>query len=116
MQELGFGERLLRIVFVGPDRRLIKVLTEVEIGPRPVTTQVDDLMSALATLIEGVGDGTTAALLLTRPGRGGLSNADRAWHGALIASAERFDVPLEPIFRANDEALVLVEQELSTSR
>ena len=106
MQELGFGERLLRFAFVGPDRRLIKVLSDVEIGSRPTTTQVDDLMAVLATLIEGLGDGTTVALLLTRPGRGGLSNADRAWYIALIASAERFEVPLEPIFRANDETLV----------
>lgn len=106
MQELGFGDRLLRFAFVGPDRRLIKVLSDVEIGSRPTTTQVDDLMAVLATLIEGLGDGTTVALLLTRPGRGGLSNADRAWYSALIASAERFEVPLEPIFRANDEALV----------
>jgi hypothetical protein len=115
MQELGFGERLLRFAFVGPDRRFIKVLTEVEIGPRPVTTQVDDLMAALATLLEGLGDGTTAALLLTRPGRGGLSNADRAWHSALIASAERFDVALEPIFRANDEALVPITGQLEAT-
>jgi hypothetical protein len=106
MQELGFGERLLRFAFVGPDRCLIKVLTDVEIGPRPVRAQVDELMSALSTLVGGFGDGTTVALLLTRPGRGGLSHSDRAWYSALIASAERFDVPLEPIFRANDESVV----------
>ena len=115
LQELGFGERLLRFAFVGPDRRLIKVLTDVEIGPRPLATQVDELMAALATLIEGLGDGTTVALLLTRPGRGGLSNADRAWYGALIASAERFDVALEPIFRANDESLVLITGQLEAT-
>lgn len=115
MQELGFGERLLRFAFVGPDRCLIKVLTDVEIGPRPALAQADELMSALSTVVGGLGDGTTVALLLTRPGRGGLSHSDRAWHSALIASAERFDVPLEPIFRANDEALVPITGHLEAT-
>ena len=107
MQELGFGERLLRIAFVGPDRRFIKVLTEVEIGPRPITSQVDALMAALATLIEGLGDGTTAALLLTRPGRGESSNADRSLAGHAHRVGGTLRRPTwNAIFRANDEALV----------
>ena len=38
MGQLGFGERLLRFAFVGPDRRFIKVLSDVEIGPYPSPT------------------------------------------------------------------------------
>jgi hypothetical protein len=57
-------------------------------------------------------DGTTIALLLTRPGRGGISDADREWSTLLAETAAQFDVPLEPIFRANDEALVQVEPPL----
>jgi len=109
MQELGFGERLLRFVFVGPDRRLLKVLTDVEIGVRPSRRMIDGLMSRLSTVVDGLGDGHTVALLVSRPGRGGVSNNDRRWCAALTTAAEDFGVPVEPIFRANDEALVLVE-------
>ena len=108
MQQLGFGERLLRFVFVGPDRCLIKVLSDVEIGPRPVLAQLNELMSALRVLVDDVGGGSSVAFLLTRPGRGGLSHTDRQWAVALTDAAARFDVPIEPIFRANDEAVLLV--------
>ncbi|KMO77973.1 MAG: hypothetical protein HZB45_04005 [Mycolicibacterium rufum] len=53
MGPLGFGERLLRFVLVGPDRCFLKVLSDVE-------------------------------------------------------CAADFDVPVEPFFRANDEAVVAV--------
>jgi hypothetical protein len=109
MQELGFGERLLRFVFVGPDRRLLKVLTDVEIGVRPSRRVIDDLMQQLSTVVDGLGDGHTVALLLSRPGRGGVSIDDRRWCAALTAAAAHVGVPIEPIFRANDEALVLVD-------
>ena len=48
---------------------------------------------------------TTVALLLTRPGRGPVSPADRVWSKTLTDIAERFAVPLEPIFRANTNRL-----------
>lgn len=108
MQELGFGERLLRFTFVGPDRCFLKVLSEVEIGLHPAPVVADNLMWALKEILEGLGDGFTVALLLTRPGRGGLSNNDRRWCTALTGAAARHDVPIEPIFRANDEAVVQV--------
>jgi hypothetical protein len=63
-------------------------------------------MSGLRTLLDDTASGTTLALLLTGPGRRPISSADRAWAKALTEAAERFDVPLEPIFRANDESLV----------
>ncbi len=108
MGELGFGERLLRFAFIGSDRRFIKVLTDVEIGPYPSPTVVDDLMSALSELLAGLGAGATVALLLTRPGRGGPSDGDLRWAAVLSAAAQRLDLPIEPIFRANDEALVQI--------
>jgi hypothetical protein len=48
-------------------------------------------------------------LLLTGPGVGPISDADRQWSTLLTEMAADFGVPLEPIFRANDEAVVLVE-------
>ncbi|MBJ7338457.1 hypothetical protein [Mycolicibacterium sp.] len=106
MGPLGFGERLLRFAFVGPDRCMMKVLSEMPIGANPPPGDVDQLMSALRELVSDLGAGTTVALLLTRPGVGGISGADRRWAAALTDAAQRFDVPIEPIFRANDEAIV----------
>jgi hypothetical protein len=110
MGQLGFAERLLRFAFVGPDRRLIKVLSEVPIGVAPDPRLVEGLMLSLGTVIYDFEPGSTVALLLTRPGRGGVSEADRRWGTALIQAAKRFDVALEPIFRANDDAVLLVAQ------
>ena len=108
MGPLGFGERLLRFAFVGPDRRLLKVLSEMPVGTTPDPVALESLMLALGELIDDLGEGSTVALLLTRPGRGGISNADRRWALALVDAAQRFGVPIEPIFRANDDAVVLV--------
>ena len=66
-------------------------------------------MSALHTFLEDMAAGTTVAFLLTRPGRGGVTRLDRLWSDLLTELAGEFGVPMEPIFRANDEALVLVE-------
>jgi hypothetical protein len=106
MGPLGFGEKLLWFGFIGPDRRLMKMLSQVPISPRPQGRIVRRLMSGLRTLLDDTASGTTLALLLTGPGRRPISSADRAWAKALTEAAERFDVPLEPIFRANDESLV----------
>jgi hypothetical protein len=116
MGPLGFGERLLRFAFVGSDRRFIKILTDVEIGRRPALRDVESIMSALRTLVGEMEDGTTVAFLLTRPGPGPLSRLDRQWSTMLTEVAAEFNVPLEPIFRANDESLVLVEPLVTQSR
>jgi len=108
MGPLGFEERLLWYGFIGPDRRLAKTLSQLPVGPRPQGRVLWNLMSALRTQLDDVALGTTVALLLTGPGRGLVSPADRMWSKSLADLAERFAVPLEPIFRANDESLELV--------
>lgn len=109
MGPLGFGERMLWFAFVGPDRCLTKVLSHVPIGLRPQARILENLMSALRALLDDVAADSTVALLLTGPGRGLISSADRVWSKELTATASKFDVPLEPIFRANDESLVQVD-------
>ena len=109
MGPLGFGERLLRCVFVGPDRRFTKILLDVPIPSTPDPDVLVNLLPALSAILDEREPGTTVAFLLTRPGRGRVSNADREWATIVIACAGRFDVPTEPFFRANDESLVLVE-------
>ena len=106
---LGFGERLLQFVFLGPDRRMVKALNEVPITARPDRRLAADLMAALRDILAEADDGTTVALLMTRPGVGAISAADRQWSAVLTGSAADFGVPIEPVCRANDEHLVVVE-------
>ena len=108
MGPLGFGERLLRFVFVGPDRCMIKVLGDVPVAKRPEPQPIRNLFEALREILAKTDDGTTVALLLSRPGCGGVSNADRQWALLLAQIASEMGVPIEPFFRANDEELVLV--------
>jgi hypothetical protein len=110
MGPLGFEERRLWYAFVGPDRCLIKTLMELPIGPRPMGGILWNLMSTLRTLLDDLASGTTVALLLTGPGRGPISSADRLWSKALTEMSEKFGVPIEPIFRANDESVVQLSQ------
>ena len=108
MGPLGFGQRLLWVSFLGPDRCLIKALSQLPIGPRPRHRTLKNLMLSLRSLLDDMAPGTTVAMLLTGPGRGPVSPADRVWSKSLTEIAERFAVPIEPIFRANDESLVQV--------
>lgn len=115
MGPLGFGERLLRFAFMGPDRCLIKFLGEAEIRPSPKRADVENLMLAMRELLREKEPNTTIALLLTRPGRGGISRLDRQWSTLLTEMAREIGVPIEPIFRANDESLVQVEHEMEVA-
>jgi hypothetical protein len=115
MGPLGFSERLLWIGFVGPDRRMVKALSQVPLGPRPRRPIVASTMAALLEVLGGLKDGTSVALLLTRPGRGPISDADRQWATLLIEVATELGVPIEPVFRANNESLVLVKPEFKAA-
>lgn len=112
MGPLGFDERVLRFGFVGPDRCMIKVLGDFPIKLTPELRPVRQLVETLRALVHQLGDGTTVALLLTRPGVGPVSDSDRRWATLLTHTAAEFGVPLEPIFRAHDEALVQLDSEL----
>ncbi len=107
MGPLGFTEHQLWFVFIGADRCPVKVLTHLEIPPRPSTPLLDDLMGALhQLLVRHDRTDTTIALLLTGPGHGPLSSTDRVWARRLREAAARHRVPLEPIFAANDDAVL----------
>ncbi|WP_428340056.1 hypothetical protein [Mycobacterium sp.] len=108
MGPLGFGTRLLWFGLIGPDRCFAKKLSRVPILPRPRGRIVWNLMSSLRTLLDDLDAGTTVALLLSGPGRGPASTIELVWSRSLTDMAERFAVPLEPIFRANDESVVLL--------
>ncbi len=109
MGPLGFGQRLLWVGFIGQDRRMFKTMTQIPMPPRPRRDYVEDVVVRLYWILYEFEPGTSPALLLTRPGAGGISELDRQWAALLTEVAAERDVPLEPIFRANDEALVQVE-------
>lgn len=103
MSPLGFSEHLLWYAFVGPDRCLIKVLHHVEVGPVPRPDLVDAVVASLGEVIAELDLAVTIALLVTRPGRDGVTVADRQWATMLTGIARRYGVALQPIFRANDQ-------------
>ena len=107
MGPLGFGERLLWVGFVGPDRRMATVLRQIPVGTNPARGPIENLMVALTELLMTEFEpGTSVALLLSGPGCGPLSAPDRRWGAVLTKAAARIGVPVEPIFRANDESIV----------
>ena len=108
MGPLGFETRLLWFGLIGPDRCFTNKLSRIPIRPRPRGRIVWNLMSSLRTLLDDLEAGTTVALLLSGPGRGPASTIELVWSKSLTDMAERFAVPLEPMFRANDEAVALL--------
>jgi hypothetical protein len=108
MGPLGFETRLLWFGLIGPDRCFTNKLSRIPIRPRPRGRIVWNLMSSLRTLLDDLEAGTTVALLLSGPGRGPASTIELVWSKSLANMAERFAVPLEPMFRANDEAVALL--------
>ncbi|SBS75961.1 conserved hypothetical protein [uncultured Mycobacterium sp.] len=105
MGPLGFGERLLWIGFVGPDRRMHKALTQMPIGRLPDRSVIEELLAGLVTVVQESAPGSTLAVLLTRPGSDGISAEDRRWSKVLTDAARTSGAPLEPLFRANDREL-----------
>jgi hypothetical protein len=105
---LGFEERMLWFGLIGPDRCFAHKLSRMPMRTRPRGRVVWNFMTALRTLLDDREPGTTVALLLTGPGRGPVSTIELVWSKSLADVAERFAVPLEPIFRANDESVELV--------
>ena len=108
MGPLGFDERLLWFGLIEPDRCFATKVSRIPIRTRPRGRVIWNLMSALRTLLDDREPGTTGALLLSAPGRGPISSVELVWSKALADMAEQFNVPLEPVFRANDESIELV--------
>jgi hypothetical protein len=108
MGPLGFETRLLWFGLIGPDRCFAKKLSRIAVRPRPRGRIVWNLMSSLRTLLDDLEAGTTVALLLSGPGRGPASTIELVWSKSLTDMAERFAIPLEPIFRANDESIAVL--------
>ena len=109
MDPLGFRGLSLWLTLIGPDRRPTRFL--MEIGETPGVPTEDDVASlhqVLRQLLRDEADGTTAAFLITRPGRDGLTDDDRLFAGRLRAGARLAGVPLEPVHVATDRQVLAV--------
>ncbi len=108
MGPLGFGSRRLWLLFLDVDER-----------PTPLLLQIDDVPDYCAEpMLEGLitvcratraeQDLGRVAVLLSRPGRGGLTGSDRRWGRCLLAAAARGHVPFAPVHLATDERVQIL--------
>jgi hypothetical protein len=104
----GFGERLLWVGFVGPDRGMRKTLTQMPIGRWPERVVIENLLSGLGRMLSETAAGSSLALLVSRPGFDNVSAEDRRWSDVLAQTARALSIELEPLFRANDRSLVQI--------
>ncbi|HET8603481.1 MAG TPA: hypothetical protein VFM09_06095 [Marmoricola sp.] len=104
MGEVGFGSRMLWLVLVCDDGRPLPHVVQFEAVP---DLPGDELVQLLE-MCRQVDDECGVALLLSRPGRDGLSTSDKAWATALLAAARATGVSCWPLHVANDSAVRVV--------
>lgn len=104
MGELGFARRRLWVLLVCADGRPVPHLIRVDEIPELPGGRLDGLLEMCQQLDDECG----VAVLLSRPGRDGVSAADRAWAGALLDAARATGVSCWPLHVANDVAVRVV--------
>ena len=83
------------------DDRPLPHLTEIaEAEDPPDTSEANGLADLLLMLDNEVAPGMRVAFLRSRPGKGIVTDADRAWARSLYASARRAGVPCEVVHLA----------------
>ncbi|WP_457109842.1 hypothetical protein [Marmoricola sp. URHA0025 HA25] len=110
MGDVGFSERTLWLLFIGPGGRPLGPLLDfADLPDGPHGLEVDALADLCRDLLEGPGGGRgSVAMLITRPGTDPWHVGDRAWARYLTAIAHRIGGQVWPLHRANDRELVVV--------
>lgn len=108
MGELGFSERVLWLLFVRRDGTAMPHLTQVAELPEYPDSDLSGLMTVCEEVSATIGEGTCVAMLLSRPGSGGLDASDRAWGARIVEAASRHRVGLHPLHVANDQQIRVV--------
>jgi hypothetical protein len=106
MEPLGFGGHSVWMLLIGPDDRPVPTITEITEAHDPPD---DESFAGFTALVEHLAEefpGTRFAFLRTRPGRDGVTAADRTWAEGLTAAARSAGVTTEVVHRANDVDLV----------
>jgi hypothetical protein len=106
MGPLGFGRPRLWLAFLTPDDKMSPQLTQIEDIPRWAdSTTCDSLLELCRHIVGRDGAGGSVAMLLTRPGRNPMDDADRSWGRHLTSAAEHLRVSMWPVHVANDVEL-----------
>ena len=106
MGPLGFGGRSLWLAVLDEHGRPTPRLLQVdEMPPRPDPEMHASLVRVVASLAEGAGQ---VVFLVSRPGSDGLTEDDVAWASTLRTVARLAGIPVWPVHRANDRALLVV--------
>lgn len=108
MGPLGFGEHRLWFTFVERDTQLITAINTLPLPSTPNARLIDALMKRLGDTLENTIE-VSVAVLLSRPGRDGVTAHDRDWAGMLLDCSDRHQVPMQPMFRANDIDLIALD-------
>ncbi|MDN5851574.1 MAG: hypothetical protein L0K86_01790, partial [Actinomycetia bacterium] len=92
--------------FVLPDGMMFPHIVQVADTPTyPAEADLDGLMHLCADAFDVVGDDTTVALLLSRPGSAVVSDSDRAWATGISATARARSIRAYPMHLATDQAV-----------
>jgi hypothetical protein len=103
MGPLGFDQRLLWIAFLEPDGMMSPRLTQIEEIPRLADAKTcGALLEMCRHIIGRNGAGGSVAMLLTRPGRNPMDDADRSWARYLTSAADQVGLSMWPVHFAND--------------
>jgi hypothetical protein len=106
MGPLGFGQPRLWIAFIQTDDMMSPQLTQIEEIPRWADAKMcQSLLEMCQHIVGRNGAGGSVALLLTRPGRNSMDDADRSWGRGLAAAAAYLGVSMWPVHFANDVEL-----------
>ncbi len=108
MGPLGFSERLLWLCFLSADGRIAPVLPQInDVPDQPDRPLVDSLIQICSRICGDFGV-ESVAVLLSRPGRAGVTPGEISWAQQLDAAATAAGVSLWPMHVANDHELVTV--------
>ena len=104
---LGFSEQTLWFAFVDTHGRIVPALNQLPLPAVPDGDLMERLMERLADIIDAQSS-VRVAFLMTRPGADAITPTDLEWTRLLTDAAERREVDIEPVFRANAADVVCV--------
>ena len=117
MGPLCFGRPRLWLGFLEPDGKMNAQLTQIEDIPGWAdSTMCGSLLELCGHIVGRNGAGGSVAILLTRPGRNPMDDADRSWARSLTSAAEQHGISMWPVHFANDvELRVFAPDDLQSS-
>ncbi len=107
MNPLGFSRHSVWMMLIGPDDQPVPHLTELEEAVQPPSAEDLPRMAEMLRMLQAeIVPGGRFAFLRSRPGAGGITDADRAWASALYEAGRLAGTPVEVVHRACDVDLV----------